>query len=197
MAVTRQQELKARKSEIQRRLKNTESDLQAILIGDPVGMGTPVEPATSKVNVDKYRAMQQSLIQQSAAIDALIEADQERVRRLHHWLTIEAVGGVSTIVLAKGSVYLLAALNIPFIFWYSVLILAAVAFAPFMLVTICREKRFGWLFAFAGMVGVPCLLFIIPIQDPFFTLAFQLLPLLMFYAYCGLLRFAVEDWLEY
>jgi hypothetical protein len=47
------------------------------------------------------------------------------------------------------------------------------------------------------MVGVPAVLNLIPINDKFFTLAFQLFPLLMFYAYCGILRWVVEGWLDY
>jgi hypothetical protein len=47
------------------------------------------------------------------------------------------------------------------------------------------------------MVGVPASLNVVPINDKFFTLAFQLFPLFMFYAYCGILRWVVDSWLEY
>ena len=102
-------------------------------------------------------------------------------------------------MLFKTSVYMFAVLlqGVPFIYWYSLLILAAIAFLPFLLSTLMKLKQYHWMWILLIMVGIPALLNVLPIDDKFFTLAFQLFPLLMFYAYCGILRWVVEGWLEY
>ncbi len=71
------------------------------------------------------------------------------------------------------------------------------AFIPFLLSTLIKLKRYHWIWILTIMVCVPAFPNLIPINDKFFTLAFQLFPLLMYYAYCGILRWVVEGWLEY
>ena len=86
--------------------------------------------------------------------------------------------------------------GLPFVYWYSFLILAAIAFIPFLVSTLMKLRQFHWVWILVIMVGIPAILNFIPINDKFFTLALQLFPLLMFYAYCGILRWVVDGWLE-
>lgn len=197
MRSTLQKELEVRRREVQSRLRKNQAEIHAF---EDQSMGTEMAAVgqlpPSQTSLEHLRQVQRSIAQQVRVIDAEIEADRERLRRLRFWLTIETIGGVSTVVLAKGSVYLLLGLGLPFIWWYALLILAALAFTPFLLTTIIRTRRFGWLITFVLMVCVPCLLVFVPVEDPRLALAFQLFPLLTFYVYCWLLRHAVDDWLE-
>jgi hypothetical protein len=57
-------------------------------------------------------------------------------------------------------------------------------------------RHWGWVTAFAIMVGVPCILWFFPVENPILSVIVNLLPLLMFYLFCWLLRTAVEEWIE-
>ncbi|MEW6196744.1 MAG: hypothetical protein AB1521_16480 [Bacteroidota bacterium] len=84
-------------------------------------------------------------------------------------------------------------------FWQFTLILiviAAVIFTPFMLKVLFQERKFGWIIFFVLMVGVPLATFQLMDLEPAYRFATNLIPLLLFYFYCFLLRLAVRDWIH-
>lgn len=82
--------------------------------------------------------------------------------------------------------------------WDFTIILAAVAallFTPFMLKILFEEKKFGWIIAFAVIVVVP-LISVFFIDVFYYKFVFAGVILILFYFYCGVLRFAVKDWIH-
>lgn len=200
MSTSRAEELKAKMREIQGRLRKVENEIEAFSSGlTSSDMVTVQIDKPYLEEIKQLETMRQRIISERKNIDDQIESLEERIRRLRFWLTIESVGGISTGTLAMTSVYMFFRFlqRVPFIFWYSLLIIAAVAFLPFMLLTLIKLKKYHWIWIFMIIVGIPASLNIIPINDKFFTLAFQLFPLLMFYVFCGILRWVVEGWLEF
>lgn len=200
MSQSRTEDLKVRSREIQNRLRKVENEIKVLLSGlagsDMAAVQTAQPPQEA---VKRLEAVRQRILSERNRVEGEIQSLENRIRRLKFWLTVESVGGISTGILVKSSVFIFAwFLNgVSFIYWYSLLILAAIAFCPFLVSTLIKLKQFRWVWILIVMVGVPAMLNFIPINDKFFTLAFQLLPLLMFYAYCGILRWVVDGWLDY
>ena len=200
MSLSGTEELKASVREIQSRLRTVESEIRDCssgLTGSEMS-ALRVSPASPE-HLKRLEAVRQRILSEKKSVEDQIQGLEDSVRRLQLWLTVESVGGISIAALVKGSVYLSIMFfqGVPFIFWYSLLILAAVVFLPFLVSTLLKLKHYNWIWILLIMVGLPASLNIIPITDEYFSLAFQLFPLLMFYAYCGILRWAVEGWLEY
>jgi hypothetical protein len=200
VSISRSEELKVRMREVQGRFKIVEGEIKALtsgLTGSDMTAVQVTRPYTE--DLKRLEATRQRIISEHRSVEGQIQSLEDRVRRLQFWLTLESVGGISIAVLFKTSVYMFAVLlqGVPFIYWYSLLILAAIAFLPFLLSTLMKLKQYHWMWILLIMVVIPALLNVLPIDDKFFTLAFQLFPLLMFYAYCGILRWVVEGWLEY
>jgi hypothetical protein len=118
---------------------------------------------------------------------AVAVSNQMKLTRLHYWLTLEGSSGVGFLGLLAG---------VPFVPVLLILGLAALAFAPFLLKVLIQMRHWGWVTAFAIMVGVPCILWFFPVENPILSVIVNLLPLLMFYLFCWLLRTAVEEWIE-
>jgi hypothetical protein len=197
---SRAEELKAKKREIQNRLRTVENELNALhggLTSSDMADVQTVQPPPEAIKL--LEATRQRIIVARNSIDKEILLLEDRIRRLRFWLTIESVGGISTGTLVATSFYMSSWLSkgVPGILCYFLLILAAVAFLPFLLSTLVKLNQYRWIWILMIMVGVPTSFNFIPINDKFFSLAFELLPLLMFYAYCGILRWVVDDWLEY
>lgn len=192
------QELKDRRIQIQNHLKKIELELKTLSLDPSICyVDEPIDSTLLKSKCIKLQASQQALNRQIAMIDMQIKDNDNRLHRLHYWLSVETIGGISTIAIVQGSYSLINFLLVPLIWCYSVLILAALMISPLILKAIFQEGRFGWLIGLMVMVGLPCFLLLVPTDKPSFVLAFQLFPLLMFYLFCVFLRDAVKEWLEY
>ena len=199
MSQSAAEELRSRLREVQGRLRKVESDIKVLssgLTGSDMAAVQAIQPHSDEIKL--LEGNRQRIIAERRRVEHQIQGLEDRLRLLKFWLTIESVGGISIAAIAGGSVYLFAVFlnGVPFIFWYSLLILAAVAFLPLLVSTLTRVRQYQWIWILIAMVALPASLNLIPINDKFFTLAFQLFPLLMFYAYCGLLRWVVEGWLD-
>jgi hypothetical protein len=195
--MTRQNELQQKRRDIHDRLRKVQNEIKILQSRTVSNSIADIELSSApNPEIQKLRIVEQGILAQCAVVDQQIEETAARLRRLQYWLTIESIGGVSLSALVTGSVYLLALFNLSFVYWYSLLAIAALAFTPFMLATIIRAGHPGWVTVFIVMVILPCGLMLLPLHDPFFELAFQLFPLLMFYIYCWTLRYAVDDWLS-
>lgn len=115
------------------------------------------------------------------------ETNVAQLRRLHYWLSYNRY----TVFIYGGGFYLpWATIILP------VLIVLAVVFAPYMLLVLYRSGRRGWLVFFAAIVGVPTVLAFLPIDDIVVSTILHFLPLLTFYFYCFVLRYAVAEWVS-
>jgi hypothetical protein len=77
-----------------------------------------------------------------------------------------------------------------------VFIAAAVIFTPYIFYVLIKEERYGWLVTYLVMIPFPLITGYFIFKD---TLAFEavlLIPLLSFYLYCYLLKYAVDDWIR-
>ncbi len=87
--------------------------------------------------------------------------------------------------------------------WFGAIFLLVAAlggliFAPYMLYVLYQENKKGWILFFAIIVIVPfILLIIISFLYPSFKLTIVILITLgLFFLYCFLLRFEVNDWIR-
>ncbi len=113
------------------------------------------------------------------------KSDVGLLRRLLFWLSYNRytillyAGGI---VLPMGSIIL-------------VLTLLAIVFTPFMLYVLHRNRKYGWIFSFAVLVGGPTILAFVPTGSIVLNTALHFLPLITFYLYCYVLRFSTSEWI--
>jgi len=73
---------------------------------------------------------------------------------------------------------------------------AAVIFTPFMMYVLYKEKHFGWIVTFFVMVIFPYFPILLINPDNIFLTAWLLLPVVLFYLYCFLIKYSVDEWLK-
>ncbi len=108
------------------------------------------------------------------------------LKRLHRWLSYNRY----TIFIYGGG-FFIPGLDILF-----VLTVLAIAITPYTLYVLYRNHKRGWLLFFAIMVGIPTVLAFMSTGNVILDTGLHFLPLLAFYAYCFLLRVAVDDWIS-
>lgn len=70
---------------------------------------------------------------------------------------------------------------------------AAIIFSPYLLFVLKRENRMGWIYLFCTIVILPVIIFTVYYLLDSFLLPLLFIPLLLFYFYCFLLRFSVNE----
>lgn len=109
----------------------------------------------------------------------------EQLNRLAKYLNYQ----ISTIILV-----VLSAFTFVFIFLAA---LAAIIFTPYMLYVLNKEKKTNWIIFFIILVIVPLIILsVIAILFPLYYIAAPLISIILFYLYCFLLRFEVNEWLR-
>ena len=88
-----------------------------------------------------------------------------------------------------------------FILWYSpftliVVSILAIVFAPFMIYVLYKTGKKGWLIFFTIMIILPPVSFVIFAGFNFYLMVLLYVELGLFYFYCVILRFVVNDWVE-
>lgn len=73
---------------------------------------------------------------------------------------------------------------------------AAIIFTPYMLYVLYREKKKGWIILFAAVVIVPVIFLLLSTAIAEFSNILLFITLGLFYFYCFLLRFEVNDWVR-
>ncbi len=118
-----------------------------------------------------------------------LRGEQHRIalKRLYYWLTYERSSIFTFLVMFGG---------VPFAPLVLILSIAALLFTPFMLRILIQTQHWGWVKAFAIIVGIPCVLLFIPVENRILDAALRFLPLFTFYLYCWLLRMKAEEWME-
>jgi len=88
-------------------------------------------------------------------------------------------------------------MSIAFQFGLSIAIIAAILFTTYILYVLIKEKRFGWLITFFIIVVLPVIItYLVSRGSPFSVMSIILIPFSLFYLYCFLLRYALDDWIE-
>ncbi|MBK7498681.1 MAG: hypothetical protein IPI19_06155 [Ignavibacteriales bacterium] len=72
---------------------------------------------------------------------------------------------------------------------------AAILFSPYILYVLIIEKKIGWIIFFFSMTIFPLVFIHIFFREALFYDALILIPLLLFYFYCYLIKFEVDKWL--
>ncbi len=75
-------------------------------------------------------------------------------------------------------------------------IIAAILFTPYMMYVLIKEKRYGWIVIFFFMVVLPYLIVLFINFDNILLTAWLLLPIVLFYLYCFLLKYSVDNWMR-
>lgn len=115
-----------------------------------------------------------------------LSGDEARLRRLHHWLTLEG----SSVVLGSFVFFL------PFGLVYTVLKWGAILFTPYMVWTLVQCRQYGWVAGFAVVVGIPAVFGFFAETTTVGGFILSMLPLFMFYVYTWVLRHRVGEWME-
>jgi hypothetical protein len=76
-----------------------------------------------------------------------------------------------------------------------IITLAALIFSPYLLFVLKRENRKGWIYFFLVIVILPAIISTVLYLVNSFLLPLLFIPLFLFYLYCFLLRFSVNEWL--
>jgi hypothetical protein len=75
------------------------------------------------------------------------------------------------------------------------IVTAAILFSPYILYVLIIEKKYGWIITFFMMTIFPLIFIYIFFREALFYDALILIPLLLFYFYCYLIKFEVDKWL--
>jgi len=193
-------ELKARMEDIQFQLSEAESAIKSHrsrLTSSDMASLQIYKPYPEEIK--KLEATRQRLISDQKLVGGQIHLLDVSFRRLRLWLTIEGFGGFFAGFLAVTYSYMSSQFQqgMPLIYCYYLLIIAMVSFLPYLLVTLVRVKQYRWIVILGIMVGLPASLNLMSFNDSIYTLAAQLFPLLTFYVFCAILRWAVEEWIEF
>lgn len=113
-----------------------------------------------------------------------IISDIDSVRRLRAILWFELSTGVLFILYSLGPLAI------------ALIIIASLLFTPYMLYVLFKEKRYGWITIFFFMVVLPYIIILLIFYDFILLTAWLLVPVILFYFYCFLLKYSVEDWLK-
>lgn len=128
-----------------------------------------------------------------------MELNYDALIRFRDILYFEIIISNSTYFLYLALFYSIGPLIGPFLILKIILIilaLAAILFTPYIFYVLINEKRYGWIVTFFVLIVIPLVAGYFIFKD---TLAFEasiLIPLGIFYFYCYLLKFAVDDWIR-
>lgn len=78
----------------------------------------------------------------------------------------------------------------------SLIIIAAILFTPYMLYIFIKEKRLGWLTSFLIIVIAPTIALYFLSRHSYAFEAVMLIPFILFYFFCLLVRLAVNQWIK-
>ncbi len=115
-----------------------------------------------------------------------IERERLQLRNLHYWVTL---GGMSFIFLPAVRIF-------SFELIVTGMILITAGFSVYILLSLYRLGRKGWILAYAIIIGFSILLAFILSDSEIIGAAIWLLPLALFYFYCWILRYSITEWLS-
>jgi hypothetical protein len=112
------------------------------------------------------------------------------LRRLYRWLGKYRFTIFIYPVLLSRTLYMSPAIV------FAPLAAFAVAFAGYVVVVLINNRKYGWLIFFGIFVCLPIILSFMTTGSSLLDAALLFSPLITFYVYCLLLRYAVVDWIS-
>lgn len=94
------------------------------------------------------------------------------------------------------SIVLLLLVYILFPLFVLLIVAAAILFIPYMLLALFNEKKYGWIIFFCVMVLIPLFSTLIFVNNQNIIYGLLAVSLGLFYLYCFILRFTVNDWIR-
>ena len=76
------------------------------------------------------------------------------------------------------------------------IILAAILFTPYLLYVLIKERRYVWISTFTITVVIPYPILVLILGDYVLLKAWLLVPVILFYFYCFIIKYSVNDWLR-
>ncbi len=116
----------------------------------------------------------------------LVNRERQQLKDLRAWATRAPL---SALFIFAGMFYDLLTFLIA-------VLLFAVGLSVYILRTLLRLGKKGWVITYAVMIGTPFLLFLVPDDAGLAVNALLFIPLVLFYAYCWILRYAISEWLS-
>ncbi|HOI29642.1 MAG TPA: hypothetical protein PLZ15_07735 [Melioribacteraceae bacterium] len=116
--------------------------------------------------------------------DEIYINQNNNITRLQRYLNYEVSGTV---------LYFFSFFAFVFIFFAAA---TAIIFTPYMLYVLYSEKKKGWIILFAAIVIVPVIFLLLFTVIAEFSNILLFITLGLFYFYCFLLRFEVNDWVR-
>lgn len=81
----------------------------------------------------------------------------------------------------------------------SIIIVVIIAIAklaiPFIIFVLYKEKKYGWIVSLILLIILPSSIIYWLIRDSVFSRHFLIIPFLLFYFFCVLLKYTVREWL--
>ena len=114
-----------------------------------------------------------------------IQSERFKLNNLHYWITYS---GLSCALIA---IVALFSLDITLIG----MIIVAVGFSVYIIQSLIRLEKKGWVIGYAIFIGIPSILALILSQSEIIGLSIWFFPLVMFYIYCWILRYTITEWL--
>ncbi len=78
----------------------------------------------------------------------------------------------------------------------TILCLSAIGFSIYLLRSLIQLGKKGWVIAYAVVIGVPFLVLLMPDEADMAIYTLWFIPLVLFYVYCWVLRYAISEWLS-
>ena len=116
----------------------------------------------------------------------LVNREREQLKNLRAWATRAPL---SALLIFAGVYYDMITILIA-------VLLIAVGISAYILQTLIRLGKKGWVVTYAILIGTPFLLFLVPDDAGMAVYALLFIPLILFYAYCWILRYAISEWLS-
>ena len=116
----------------------------------------------------------------------LVNREREQLKNLRAWATRAPL---SALFIFAGVYYDMVTILIA-------VLLIAVGISAYILRTLIRMGKKGWVITYAILIGTPFLLFLVPDDAGMAVYALLFIPLILFYAYCWILRYAISEWLS-
>lgn len=128
-----------------------------------------------------------------------LESDYDALNRFREILYYKLVISNSTYFLCLALFISIGRIVNPFLIFKIVLIalaLAAILFTPYIFYILIKEKHYWLIITFFIMIVIPLVGGYFIFKDTLAHEASLLIPLGLFYLYCYLIKFAVDDWIR-
>lgn len=127
-------------------------------------------------------------------INENLDEDFSHLKRMRMILNYQVTGGGAYIIIYAASMLVNSVIKDGVWALLFIFVAAAVLFMPYMLFVLYKLDKKGWIIFLNILVILPLLVIVVFLNDLLFFAALVQIPLLLFYFYCFLLRFSINEW---